>query len=310
MRTVIIKIVLTGLLILIAIQGLQSQTIVDVGGDRDYSTLKQVFDAINSGLITGQITITINGNVTETSSAILNASGTGAASYSSITMYPTVTGLSISGNFNSNLIDFNGADNVTIDGRVNATGTTADLTIVNSSIGTSSSTFRFINSASGNTIKYCKVKGSSTGTSRGIIFFSTSSSGNGNDNNIFDNNEITSYCGERVINGIFSLGSAGRENSGNTISNNKFFDLWRVTATCNSIFLSSYTTECTISGNSIYETTALVPTSGNTYAGIKISNSSAGNMIITDNYIGGQAPQCGGSALNVSSGTAHLFQGI
>jgi len=44
-------------------------------------------------------------------------------------------GLTISGSVNAQLIGLNGANNVTIDGRVNATGTTKDLTITNTNTG-------------------------------------------------------------------------------------------------------------------------------------------------------------------------------
>ncbi|MEI2707860.1 MAG: hypothetical protein V9E96_02450 [Chitinophagaceae bacterium] len=46
-----------------------------------YATLKDAFDALNSGIQTGTITIAISGNTTETASAVLNASGTGGANY-------------------------------------------------------------------------------------------------------------------------------------------------------------------------------------------------------------------------------------
>lgn len=99
----------------------------------DYATLKLAFDAVNSGTLTGTITLQVIDNTTETASAVLNASGTGSASYTSIQIYPTVTNKTISGNLNGPIIDLNGADNVVIDGRVNQTGT-KNLTISNTSV--------------------------------------------------------------------------------------------------------------------------------------------------------------------------------
>ncbi len=102
-----------------------------------YPNLKSAFDAFNAGTHkTGPFEIRINGDVFEISSAVLNASGTGAADYTSVIIYPTKPGVKISGSLAAPLIDLNGADNVTIDGRVNATGTTRDvtnMTITNSS---------------------------------------------------------------------------------------------------------------------------------------------------------------------------------
>ena len=126
-----------------------------------FTTLKGAFDAINAGTHTGTIVISINASTTETISAELNASGSGSASYTSINIYPTATGLSISGTLAAPLINLVGADNVTIDGRVNATGSTKSLTITNNStsnltnVGTS--TIRFINDASSNTVKYIAI---------------------------------------------------------------------------------------------------------------------------------------------------------
>jgi hypothetical protein len=83
-----------------------------------FTTLKEAFDAINLGTHQGTIVININASTIESASAVLNASGSGSASYTGISIYPTTTGLSISGNLAAPLIDLNGAYNVTIDGRM------------------------------------------------------------------------------------------------------------------------------------------------------------------------------------------------
>ncbi|MFA6582616.1 MAG: hypothetical protein WCS79_12500, partial [Paludibacter sp.] len=96
--------------------------------DGTYASLGLAFAAINGNVQTGNnIVIEISSNTTETSTASLSE-----GVWSSLTIYPTVTGIMISGNLNFPLISFNGADNVTLDGRVNQTGVT-DLTITNSS---------------------------------------------------------------------------------------------------------------------------------------------------------------------------------
>ena len=84
----------------------------------NYATVKAAFDAVNAGTHTGSITIKIYGNTTETATASLNASGTGSASYTAISVQPaggasrTVSGAIAGG---SPLIEFKGADNVTVD---------------------------------------------------------------------------------------------------------------------------------------------------------------------------------------------------
>jgi hypothetical protein len=65
---------------------------------------------------------------------VLNASGSGAANYSSVSIKPSGGPRTVSGNFPSGaLIKFNGADNVTLDGSLNGI-TSRDLTITNSNI--------------------------------------------------------------------------------------------------------------------------------------------------------------------------------
>src|SRR5262245_57901799 len=116
--------------------------------DADYATLKEAFDAINAGTHTGAITIGVCGNTTETASAVLNASGTLSASYTSVLMPPnashTIAGAIAAG---SPLIDLNGADNVTINGF-------GSLIITNTTVSATAgtSTIRLINGAQNNTI--------------------------------------------------------------------------------------------------------------------------------------------------------------
>ena len=149
-----------------------------------YTRLGLAFTAINGASQTGNnIVITITANTTETAAATLNA-----GTWTTLKIYPTISGLTISGSLATPLIDFNGADNVTLDGRVNASGSTKNLIITNTNTSTTggNSTLRFINSAENNTVKYCYIKGAHKSTASGIIFFSTATSGNGNDGNLIE----------------------------------------------------------------------------------------------------------------------------
>ena len=277
----------------------------------DYTTLKGVFDAINAGTLQGAITLTINANTTETASAVLNESGSGSASYTSINIYPTVAGLSITGNLAAPLIDFNGADNVTFDGRVNATGSSKDLVLSNTNTGYTdgNSTIRFKNGATYNTIKYCNVRGSSTDnyTITGTILFITAGSNTGNSYNLIDNNNITKAGANRASNTILSSGSSAFLNSNNTISNNNIYDFLNYTSTYNyssfGIRLTDYNTDWTITGNNMYETTSLAPTSFISFYLIYItSNNVAGvNFTISNNNLGGSGPNCTGTWTKTAS---------
>ncbi len=271
-----------------------------------YNTLYDAFAAINAGTHTGDLVVKINDNTTEPATAVLNYSGSGSASYTSINIYPTASGLSVSGNLAAPLINLNGADNVTIDGRVNATGSAKDLIITNTN--TSGPTIQFINGACSNTVQYCTIKGASSGGVSGIIIFSTSSSTYGaTTGNYIQNNSITN-SGTRPINAIYSAGTASYGNNANYILNNNIYDILR--AGTNYIYLSDNTSGWTISGNSIYETTTVVPTYEYWCSGIYINNTSGTGFTISNNYIGGQAPLCGGSALTKTNAYNNSFYGI
>ena len=290
-----------------------AQTVKTVGGaGANYATLKAAFDAINAGTITGVISLQINGNTSESASAVLNATGSGSASYSSITIYPIATGYTISGSLNAPLIDLNGATNVVIDGRVNATGSAKDLTITNTYTGSgaTASTLRFINSAASNTVKYCTLKGSETSTTSAVLMFSLASAGSGNSSNVIDNNNITSDAAGRPVNALLSSGTLTHENSSNTISNNCFYDFLNNTVAfaSHAISISTNSGAWTLSGNSFYERTSLVPYGDVEYDAIIISTGAS--YTITDNYIGGSAASCGGSAFTKTNAKNNAFYAI
>ncbi len=269
-------------------------TIGATGGD--YSTLKAAFDAINAGSITGAVTLQIIDNTTETASAVLNASGSGSASYTSVKIYPTVSGKTISGSIAGALIDLNGADNVTIDGRLNRSGA-INMTISNSSTSSTSgtSTIRFIYDASSDSVKYCTIKGSETNTSGGIIYFSNGTI-SGNNSNIIDHNDITCAAdANRPISAIFSAGWSGTVlNSSNSITNNNIYNFLNKGNSSYGIKLGSYNSAWTISGNSFYETATFAPTAAADYNVIYIDNTGV-NYSIANNNIGGSAASCSGT---------------
>jgi hypothetical protein len=271
----------------------------------DYPTLNEAFFDINNGILTGVITLQIIDNITESATAELFESGYGGTSnYTSVTIYPAGSGFTIDGDIDGPLISLNGAANVTIDGRVGGTTPdTKDLIITNVNIGTSASTIQFSESAANNTVEYCFIKGSETATTSGVIFFSISTTGNGNDGNTIDNNDITCDVAGRPINAVYSSGTSGSENSGNTISNNNIYDFLNHGASSNGINLDAYNNTWAISGNSFYETTSFVPTGtlSPTFYAIKINNPSGSDFSITGNFIGGSSTSCGGTWIKTNA---------
>ena len=282
------------------------------GADATYATLKLAFDAINTN--TNQngnnIVITITASTTETATAQLNVP---TNYWTSLKIYPTVSGCIISGNLAFPLIALNGADKVTIDGRVNQAGN-ADLTITNTSTSTAADntcTIQYTNDAQNNTIQYCYIKGSSksTTTKGAIIWFSAAA----NTGNLIDNNYITCAAdANRPLNAIYSVGNnATYMNSNITVSNNKFYDFLNKGAASNGINLANYNSLWTISGNSFYETASFVPTTAAAaYNIINVAPSTGTTFTIQGNYIGGSAASCGGTAWTKTNAQDNTFKAI
>lgn len=284
---------------------------------QDVKTLKMAFDTINSGKWTGDLTIKIKSNIRETAPAVLYQSGYtgggGTSNYTRVHIYPTRADLQVFGKLASAIVELNGADGVVLDGRVNGVGAPYGLTIKNDSVSTAASTVLFKNSAQGDTLKYCLIKGLTTNPNGGIVHFSTSTAGTGNDNNCILNNKITVVDSDpalksRVINAVYSEGSSGMVNDGNKISNNEIFDVWSQAVSSYGIHIGPYSSAFTLSGNSIYESTTFTPSAANTYNGIRINNASGDGFVLSGNFIGGKAVQCQGSPLLIGTTTpAHLF---
>src|SRR4029078_10617485 len=281
------------------------------GNNADYTTLKAAFDAINAGTHTGVINIGVCGDTTETASAVLNASGVGAASYTLVLITPTgartVSGAIVAG---SPLIDLNGADTVTIDG-LSSGGNS--LTIANTTVSATAgtSTIRLINGAQNNTITRCAVLGSSTAstaTAVGTIRITTSTDGE-TSNNAISNNAIGPVGTSLPTEGVMSLGSASpNHNTGNLIDNNNVFDFFNATTSVAGIDLQTNTATTTVSNNRIYQTAPRTfTTAALKYSGILVSTSGF-NQTVTGNTVGFGAANATG--LTAISGTTNLFVGL
>ena len=142
----------------------------------------------------------------------------GASAVSTVTIRPQTgaTGLSIVTGLDARAgtVDLNGAQFVTLDGRAGGIGTAKQLTIASTSIG--GVAVRFINEASGNTLKFLTLRGVNTSASSGTIVFSATTGANGNDGNTIDNCDLGDGA-TPPANAIYSLGSTGttaQNNSG------------------------------------------------------------------------------------------------
>jgi hypothetical protein len=207
--------------------------------------------------------------------------------------YPTASG--------SPLINLNGIKRIILDGRAGGAGTTSDWMIRSKrSAGIANApAVLFINGAQNDTLKYIRLESGNTTATSGTVLLSTSSTV-GNSNNAIANCTI-SHRSDTLIGGaahavgIYSSGTAGFENSNNTITQNNILN-WsaagvQVTATGNG-------SNWVVSNNSMYTDTVFA--SAQTGISFLAGAASTSNYII-NNSIGGSAPLCGGSPM-VNSG--------
>lgn len=218
-----------------------------VSGNTTYPDLASVFAAINASTQTGAtISINITSSTTETTTATLN---TGA--WTSLVISPSGGAMSVSGNIAGPLIDLYGADHVKIDG-LNSSGNA--LTISNSNAGGSTvSTIRFMVDATSNTITNCSILGSSTSSLSGVICFSVAVL-NGNSNNIISNCNIGPVGSNLPTNGIYSIGNSAVNHSGNIVQNNNIYDFFNAIMPSSGVYLSTFNTTWSITGNKFYQT--------------------------------------------------------
>ena len=194
-----------------------------------YATLADAFTAINDGFHTGAISVDVCGNTTETTSATLNRSA-GSSSYTSVTVRPVGAARTITGNITGAVIKLNGADNVTIDGRIGGIGNNRDLTVTNTSTAGATAAIWLAsviagNGATNNTIRNLEISTGtdstsiSTNASFGVIMCGSllSATTNGVDN---DNNSIIANRIIRARYGIVTRGTTSDLNINPVVTDN------------------------------------------------------------------------------------------
>lgn len=191
----------------------------------NYTTLKGAFDAINAGTHKGDITIAINASTTEGATpATLNSGDADPTSYTSVYIYPTADGVSVSGNPASGfgVVQLNGADFVVIDGdNPNTPGTNRNLSIVNTAAAATTYT---------SCIRLATLPGTTTASTDNNFIFNVALVGNVTNGNApgitantsSSNNTFGIYCGGKgsaTTPTAITSETADAAQSGTTISN-------------------------------------------------------------------------------------------
>lgn len=289
-----------------------------------YTTLKEAFESINTGVHTQDIVITITGSTSEPGTAVLNASGTvtgsGTANYSFVTISPSGGDYTISGTVaGAPLIDLNGADSVKIDG-LNTGGNSLTIENLSTANTANTSTIRFINDATGDTITNCTILGSNTlisSAAGGVIFFSTTTGTTGNDNNAIIGCDIGPAAAGFPAKTIHALGTSTNAttlNSGILIQNCLIHDYFSAGVSHAGISLLAGNTGWVIDNNKFYQTAARTITSASViHSGITVNGNTQGsnnNLKITNNTIGyGSSDGIGMDSISTTA-TSAQFIGI
>lgn len=200
-----------------------------VGTGQTYTSLTAdaptgLFKAINERVVTGNLTVKITSDLTETGAVALNQ--TVEELLYTITIQPNDASLkTISGTYAGGLIRLNGADRITFDGRFSGSGNY--LTFSNTNTSTNTAVFHLISLGTGsgaanNTIRNCNIVGGANNVTSifgifvGGATISTSGTGADNDNLTVQSNNIS-----KAYYGIYARGvSISGELDGLNISEN------------------------------------------------------------------------------------------
>jgi len=265
-----------------------------IGPTGDFFTLTAAFAYLNNNGVNGPLNLILQSTYVssvEPAFPIPAMVIPGTSATNKITVYPSAAGLSITSANTTGTINLTGASYITFDGRVNATGSTNSLIIENTSTGYA---VQYMNGSTYNGLNYCILRGvGQTGANGTITYGSTSTIGNSY--NSITNCEIRDGASQPLY-AIYSSGNANptQYNSNITISNCNIHDFY-ATAGGNplGVGILGGSTAWTITGNSFYMVAAFSPTVAVGYNVIFIASGDGYN--ISNNYIGGSAPNCGGT---------------
>lgn len=263
-------------------------------GNGSYGSLGAAMTAIGVSQAGATITVSITASTSEGASTVTIGAGT----WTSLTISPSGGSWTISGATTAGtpMIDFSGADNVTING-LNSGGNALTIDNTTSSATSGTSTIRFINGATNNTITNCTIKGSgsaSVATNGAVIFFSTDgSTANGNDNNTISNNDIGpsgSNLPTKCILGNGSTTTTAIGNSGIVIRNNNIHDYFGAAVTSAGVATNGGCNSWTIDSNRFYQSASRTWTTGAVHNAILLTPSTATSgmtgAVVINNIIG------------------------
>jgi hypothetical protein len=310
---------------------------VTVGATGTYPSISAAITGI--GTITEPFLIELLADYAQTTDEVTVIAGANATNTVTIRPQVGVASLTVAGSAGY-VWRMNGCQYVTIDGRAGGEGAVvltlrADTTVAAPPTITTLNTalkksiaLQITNSSSNNVIQYVNFRAATNesfwnGQPTVAPTMGTITLGAGSTNITIDHCDIGplhAYTGTPSV-AIVSLGTLATPNSGIVISNNNIYDYFaRDLNKCQTVpgmgvgvLIYDYNSNCTVSGNSFYQTLArsLYANQANAKtAAIAIQNVSGSGFIVKDNYIGGSQSQCGGSVYSNTIGNNTSFNAI
>ena len=277
---------------------------INVGTSQTYTNLtgaSGLFNAINNSGLSGNVTVNIVSDLTETGTVALNEwTQTGVGGYtltiqSSAAVLRTISGTAVANA--TPMININGADRVTING--NFSGSGKYLLFRNTKTPASTGpTIQFTNGSTSCSLSNCDIENNQTTSTSGAVVI-----GNTGTNNItISGNNIhnaTAGTTGKPYAGIYSNSSTNTL----SISSNNIYNFTNF-----GINAAAVASGASITGNSFYQTASYTGAALTIYC---INVAGTGSHIISDNYIGGSDASCGSTAWTVNGTAAsYRFVGI
>lgn len=232
--------------------------------------------------------IRFSGIATSASTGIMLRPAAGATNLVITSLHPVMT------------MQLDGIKYLTIDGRPGGAGTNKELTIRNDTLA--GVTLLFQNDAAYDTVQYCNVRGQTSNPYSGMVVIGTTTGPAGNHHLSIHHCDIREAT-YMPVNTVMASGTIGYENSYISITDNNIFNFSSMGVV---IGAGGNGNKFDISRNSIYFTGT---SSSLDQFGINfIAGNTSNDNLISGNYIGGTAPQCGGTAWTNNSGIT--FTGI
>ena len=305
----------------------------------DYPTITAALAALVSNGLSGPLVLELQPGYTSAGESFpitLGSSIGCLGSSNTLTIRPAATvssALLITSSNTTATIDINGGNFVTIDGRPGGTGSNQYLIVENTSTTAASAGNAILirNESSSNTLTYLEIRSANgnaaantaittAGSIPGAVAIAstTNSSGAGNDYNTI------SYCnihstganlGVCIYAGNSNTAGSSANNDFGTITNCNLYDFFLAGTASAGLDISQGNNNWTVTNNSVYQSATQTFTNTQNVRGFWItpnitSITSASGFTINNNYIGGRAPLCGGSAYTITGSTAYNFYGM